>query len=106
MKSNVIDIDGAIEARTEVSLPQTFKPTKMEVFKYICFSCGTNGETPFWLREDAVPYQTAKCPKCSNKAIFFGLHGIGAFMLEAVKRLKSIENDVFDLTASSDGEER
>jgi DNA-directed RNA polymerase subunit RPC12/RpoP len=86
--------------------PPPFKPTRTEVFQYICLSCGSNGETLFRLREDGLPYTTVKCPKCSNKAILLGLHGMGVFMLEMVKRLKAVESDVFDLSASSDGEER
>ena len=82
------------------------KPTKAELRPYICLSCGSNGEALFWLHENGVPYQTAKCPKCSNRAINLGLVGFSKFMVEITKRLKAVESDIFDISASSDGEER
>lgn len=84
----------------------TKKPKKAELRPYICLSCGSQGDALFWMRESGYSYPTAKCPKCSNKAISLGLEGITTFMVEITKRLKTVEGDVFDIQASFDREER
>ena len=86
--------------------PDNFKPTKAEKRPCICFSCGAESDGLFWLDERGIAYSTCRCPKCSNKAFGLSILSVGAFMRETVKRLRVLENDVFEIQAAEDKEER
>jgi len=80
------------------------KPTKAEMRPCVCLSCGQTNEALFWLREDGIPYQTARCPKCSNRAIGMSLSGFGYFMTQVAKEIVALKGDILDIQGAGDEE--